>query len=448
MRKKLAKSLEDPIKFVSELINLYQSGLKIPDFMEKEKEENSTRMIIIYQSGLKIPDSIEGKNRKNSNRISINPCGKKENFNPTFLFGLIKEINQFNHNETGKILDKIANDEILANFLIFSYCYIDLKDQDIIRLINVIDKINLKPNGLRPLALWQKYKSVSPKIIEKLMNILIEKTDVGFSWDALQIYTMYKEKPEEKRGLLPVLHKLLKRDNLILKKEKYDTMDNIYYKKAIDDIFDSEYKKSFSEYFVSQMIKSKVSLFNLRMDLEIIRACFKKIIRKYPDIVFSEIVNNKDNLYMKALFHSNTSIDGPGNRYQINLLDCVDEEQLKKWCKIAPDTIPCFLAKKIHLFKYNAMEGYHSWSSFAQFLFDQYGDRKELTDSISENLNQFIWTGSLVSYFEKIKKPMEKLKNHKHKNVRDFSERQISCIEENIQNEKEREKVRDEFGIY
>ena len=43
---------------------------------------------------------------------------------------------------------------------------------------------------------------------------------------------------------------------------------------------------------------------------------------------------------------------------------------------------------------------------------------------------------------------MEQLTDHKHKNVRDFAEREISHLDKMLQNQKQREKELEEFGIW
>ena len=151
---------------------------------------------------------------------------------------------------------------------------------------------------------------------------------------------------------------------------------------------------------------------------------------------------------MEAIFNSRTFIDENPNISQTSPLDFIDEEQLKKSCKLAPDKIPCFLAKNKNLLEYKQEKAYPSWSSFALFLFDQYGEDDKLIDSISMNLGSLGGVGSLVNYFERMKKLMEELKNNKHKKVRDFAESEISRLEKHIKYEKEREKERDEFNIW
>ena len=50
---------------------------------------------------------------------------------------------------------------------------------------------------------------------------------------------------------------------------------------------------------------------------------------------------------------------------------------LKNGVKKAPDKIPAFLARNMNLFSYDKEKKQWSWSSFALFLFDEYGKQRE-----------------------------------------------------------------------
>ena len=358
-----------------------------------------------------------------------------KDFNLTFLAGFIAGLNKI---DSKKILDKIAKDSSLVDFLIPSYYNINLQDQDITRLINIIDKINLKSADLRTLAIGQKCKSVNSEIMGKLIQTLSRK-GIRFSWDALQIYNYYEymDKSKQKNKLISILYDLLTQDQFLSDKEKYDTMDDDYYEKAVNDLLDSEYGEDFSKKFISQIIAIKTSVFDLPISSETMRKCLSKIIRKYPDMILPTITNNIDNFNIDFLFRTESV-----NRHQTSPLACLSIEQIKTWCEINPDKIPAFLAKNMPLFSGQ------SWSPFARLLLDEYGDKTNVTDALSMNLGQFSWTGNLSDYFEQIKRFMKQLTDHKHKNVRDFAEREISHLDKMIQNQKQREKELEEFGIW
>lgn len=372
------------------------------------------------------------------------------NFNPSFFCGFVRGLNESFQKETQHILNKIAESTALADFTLQAHFSLKLQDQDIKRLINVIDKTKFKSNELRTLVMGKKCQSVSPEVMSQLIRILIKKGG-EFLWDALNIYILYvyNEVPEKKEKLLPVLFELLIQDKLLLNKKKYNSRDAYCYEKAVNDLLNSDYGKDFSEKFVSQIINAKISFLNFSIDFETIKKCFTKILKKYPDKVLSEIINNIDNYKIQFLFkHSASFRQISFKQHSISPLSILTEGQLKEWCTEAPDKIPVFLARNMNLFLPNKDKGYWSWSPSVRFLLDKYGDKEALTDAISMNLAQFSWTGNLSDYFERIKKPIEELTTHKHKNVREFAEHQILLLDKDIKTQKHKEKELEEFGIW
>ena len=173
---------------------------------------------------------------------------KDKDFNPSFLCGMIKGLNEWDTNKTKQILDKIATDVDLLDFLIPAYFQLKLQNQDINRLIDVIDKVSFRPGDLGALATGKKCEAVSPEIIGRFMQILIDK-ETQFGWEALKIYNYYTEIPKQKSKLITVLYALLTKDKLLSDKKRYDSMDDHYYKEAVKDILSSEYGEMFSQNF-------------------------------------------------------------------------------------------------------------------------------------------------------------------------------------------------------
>ena len=376
---------------------------------------------------------------------------KDKDFNPSFLSGFLSGLNKTDSKSTQQILDQMA---IKLPDLIIPACHnMNLQDQDIIRLVKVIEqnRTDLDLNGLRMLSTGQKCQFVTPEIMKKIITILTGKS-VEFSWAALQIYFyyVYDFSYEKKQKLLSALYNLLTRKDLLSVEKDSIHMGNIddyHYKQVVDDILESEYGKQFSEKFISQIFNSKNSLFNFSISHSTIRECFGEILQKFPDMVCFKILENINNRKVDYIFKNEASIGRVFIGYKPGPLEVLTEKQLKEWCKRAPDNIPSFFAKNINLFSYDKNKGFYLWSSFARFLLDEYGTQTKLTDALSTNLHNFTWSGSLLNYFEKVKKTLEELKDHKHKNVRDFTESELSRLDESIENEKQREKEQDEFGI-
>ena len=362
-----------------------------------------------------------------------------KNFNPTFLSGFVVGLKNHDSNKLKFFLDHLTTKNDLADFLIDSYGYISLQNYDIERLINTMNKINLKSTNLRNLAIGQKCDSVNPKLIGKLLSILMKK-EVSYSWDAIHIYNcyVYNKSWGETKQLLPILYKLLTRKNLLSK--KYDFKNEYIYTKAVMDILKSEYKEIFSKNFLSQVFNSTVSIFDLAISDDEIKECCKKIVQACPDIFLQELTNHIDNPNIEFIVNDNHSF--PSELDSKNSFLFLTEDAIKKWCKKAPDKVPEFLARNISLF----VEG--RFSSLSKFLLDEYGDQKKIIKAISFNLENFSWSGNISVYFEGIKKALKELIDHKHKNVHDFTIHEISKLDQKIKECKEREQERKELGIW
>ena len=367
-----------------------------------------------------------------------------ESFNPVFLSGFTVGLKKRDSKKTKQFLDQIANDNDLADFLTLSYEYIFLENQDIERLISIIHKINLQPNDLMSLGMGQKCKSVSLKLMEKLIDILVKK-GVGYSWSALRIYDRYvypEQNPKNRKQLQKVLYKLLTRNDLLSKKEKrYNATDDYIYKRAFKDILRSEDKELFSKKFLAQVFAPETSIFDFSISTYEIKECCKKIVKICPHIFLEQVTKYIDSPNIDFIFKDRHSFPSRLDS-ENSLLSNLPEDLIKKWCTEAPDKIPAFLARNINLFDNGRL------SSLSKFLLDEYGDQIKLTEAVSFNLGSFSWAGNISAYFTSVQTALKELIDHKYKNVHDFASREISHLEDQIRDFKQKEQERTEFDIW
>ena len=93
----------------------------------------------------------------------------------------------------------------------------------------------------------------------------------------IYIVIMFLLNWKKREELLHILYKLLTRKKLLTQdKSRHDTMNDHFYKKAVKDILNSNYGKQFSEIFTSEILSSKLSLFEFPIDDYSIKECFKK----------------------------------------------------------------------------------------------------------------------------------------------------------------------------
>ena len=358
-----------------------------------------------------------------------------KDFNPSFLCGFLAGLNNGNADEAKKILDSISNDDGLMDLIIPAYHSLSLKDQDIKRLIQVINKTNLNILNLKRLSARQKCHNVSPETMKELIIALMNK-DVESSWVALDIYNyyVYRDTGEKKQILLPTLYNLLTQVRLLSGKKRYNTMDDHYYKIAVHYIMNSEYGEKFSKNFLSQILISDLPVYRFSISDSILREVLRLILQKYPDAILLQIARYKDDYKIQSICCNRD--------HDANPLSILENEKIKEWCEREPNKMPVFFAENIRLL----ISG--SWSPVAKLLFDQYGDRADVIEAISSNIGSFSCSGPLSKYFEQRKIAVEQLRDHKHKNVRKFYEKEISYLESSIRTEKQREKEREEFGVW
>ena len=366
---------------------------------------------------------------------------KHAGFDPSFLSGFLSGLNEKDSDIVQKILDNISNDNYLTDLIVPAYRSLNLKNQDIKRLIKVVTnkQVKINTNELKFLSTARKCQFVSPEIMKELMVTLINK-GIEYAWVALNIYNYYvyrcesKDESERKKILLPTLYSLLTQKKLLSDKKRYNNMDDHYYEVAVRYILDSEYGERFSKNFLAQIIISDSSFYSFSIADNILRQIFSLILEKYPDTILSQIVDSKDDYKIQSIC---------SNRYyDQNPLSVLKEKKIKEWCEKEPKKMPVFFAENIRLLIGD------SWSPIAQFIFDQYGDRTDVMKVISGNIGSFSWSGSLSKYFEQRKIAVEKLRDHKHENVRKFYEKEMFYLENSIRTEKQREREREEFGIF
>ncbi len=393
-----------------------------------------------------------------------------KDFNSSFLTGFISGLNVKEPEKTQKILDKIAHNAEYKRFVLPAYYSIDLCDQDITRLIQFLTQLSQTvdiPNlfwYLDHLSTAQKCQNVSPNKMKELIIFLTNKNkDVKWVKSALNIYSYYvhSDDKKEKQLLSDVCQKLLTQKKLFKthsssNKIRNDYTDSDYsYKLLVSKLFSLSDEKlfsvlaqDFSKFFVSTIFYYKGSLLHLPLSEECIKECLKTILEKYPDTVLSEIAKNKDrDKFNTQLLSKHSNL----NLYKKSLFSLVcDDEILKKWCKKAPSAIPAFLAENTDLLNYDKEKKSCDWSSLAYFLFDNYGDQKKITDAVSTNLGNTgvaVW-GSFLNYYENIKTAMMNLRNHKHKNIKDFCENQISYLQDRIKQLEQQEQERKELDLF
>jgi hypothetical protein len=161
---------------------------------------------------------------------------------------------------------------------------------------------------------------------------------------------------------------------------------------------------------------------------------YRLLLNKYFDDVWErlsvELLSDAENgwRYYRLKKILGSMIGSPYN--EVGLLFEKDHSAaLLEWCKKNPTIAPARLMDMVPVF-----DG-KSFSKTVYMILDEFGDQKQVLDALSHNMGCFGWTGSVNVLYEKEIKVLETLKEHHYETVREWSEKMILILKNDIEKE-------------
>lgn len=163
---------------------------------------------------------------------------------------------------------------------------------------------------------------------------------------------------------------------------------------------------------------------------------YVKLIKDYREIIWDDFVAAfvSDDNY--GFFTQISNELGSGSGFGVGVLFQVENERIKEICKKYPKKAPYRIAQMIPIFKDD-----YNFSDWFMWILDNYGENKEVLDSLHVNMGTFFWSGSLIPLLERKKKCLVGISNHHSPEVRKWVE---SCLHE-LDIELKRELNREEY---
>lgn len=129
---------------------------------------------------------------------------------------------------------------------------------------------------------------------------------------------------------------------------------------------------------------------------------------------------------------------GSGSGFGAGPLFINNDERLKKMCEKYPETAPYRIASMAPVFRYtdSTIAGFSDWFLW---LLDNYGDNKDVLESLHANMESYSWTGSIIPLMENKKKCFEQINNHPRPEVRKWAESCLSSLEQELKNERNKD---------
>ena len=125
---------------------------------------------------------------------------------------------------------------------------------------------------------------------------------------------------------------------------------------------------------------------------------------------------------------------GSGASFSTGPLFQGDDSKVREMCLKYPDKAPYRVANMIPVFKDE--NGFSDWFVW---MLDNFGNQKEVLDNLHANMGTYLWTGSVVPLLAQKKRCLHTIIDHPRPEVRDWTERCLKEVEEELKREITRE---------
>lgn len=161
---------------------------------------------------------------------------------------------------------------------------------------------------------------------------------------------------------------------------------------------------------------------------------YSELVKKYRNIIWDDFESAfiSDDYY-SFLFQIRDEI-GSGSSFGVGALFQVKDDKVQKMCRKYPDKAPLRVAQMIPVFKDD-----HSFSDWFMWMLDEFGNQKEVLDSLHANMGTFTWGGSIIPLLRQKRECLNGIKNHRRVEVREWVEICLQEIDEDMRREMNRE---------
>jgi hypothetical protein len=371
-----------------------------------------------------------------------------ESVDTSVLHGFVRAIHPKNAELVEELLDTLYKDDKLYIHTLKLTCSIELKKEDLDRIIELIKAKKITQNDLRVFAFGDVLRHLSPEYVTAFVEDILNSGTEGIL-PALEILHMHTFQDEEKFSLFSaelqkivqtpgILYLVGSSSNLIDKHNFAEVVCNLL---TIDEK-NNQLAANFSKEFISTCCHEKF-VYTISLELNKI---LQILLTRYIDIVwpiFSEVILSEepDNYYMKLYLkpENNAKFYSDGIFKEISLDILID------WCNSNPEKAPVIVAELTPLFV-KQDDGY-SFSPIAKYLLYAFGDKRDVQSALDSNMWSFSSYGSRIPYYEVQIEAFKKLEVGKNPGLDLWALKMIRVLEERIKNEKGREKEQ-ELGIF
>lgn len=328
-------------------------------------------------------------------------------------------------------LDKIYSSQKLVELLPLASSLIDIRDDDIERLIEALDKNVISANNMRALAYSKIHNNVGTrsllKLVQKMMSYGAEAKLVGLEI----LFTHVNEDDERFNAASEIISDICIDFDVMNHLEDFSNMDSYYWMESVKKLL--HYEK-IANTILSNIIKvSKENKQAYRNNDEYIRILHEIIKQeKFKALeIFLDSLHTATDFYERNNLRS-LAYGRYGSSREASLLDELNHDLVFKWIKKnSPEGVKTIIPIIPTVSNHDNKNSFHP---VIKRIIEDYPTLDNLA-SIANHMGPTSWSGSIIPYYKGQIDVLSMYVNHKNSVVRKWARERIGWLKENIERE-------------
>lgn len=158
--------------------------------------------------------------------------------------------------------------------------------------------------------------------------------------------------------------------------------------------------------------------------------------------IVSEAIVSEDGKRREFRWRHILGAKNNGTPGEAPLILSVPEAELWAWCRRHPAYAPLFLASAVPILATGSRNGRYELHPILVRLVEEAKDPEGVLWRISSNMHNFMWRGSQILYWERYKEPLDTLRDHPNREIRDWAMRTYRNVVDRVEEVRREEEER------
>lgn len=312
-----------------------------------------------------------------------------------------------------------------------SVCYqMGILDTDIPLICNTLKSGLLEPDRLLQWTFGGILSKLSSKVVIPLLDTLFTMNNIAYTI-ALELFGMYVHgQPEKIDSLMPQAFTAVSKIPIGGIKNSGSQMREYHFNQIMSWILKKGKDNNDAKNLALLLSKKLIENYDDPI-VDLIQPLIPELLGNFSESIWPLLGNaiasdQKIRWKFEHILKNKFSIS---EKETSNLLK-LPENTLFAWCHAYPDIAPSFVATIIPILAVqNEENSFQVIHPVFKRLLDEFGDRKDVLDSINRNINTFGWLGSITNYYALYELPIKNLENHAISQVREWAQHTLEQLD-------------------